>query len=49
MKKMVRYFVFCLVLAGTVSALSAKSNAFFGGDPVPLCDPDNPGCSIIPK
>ena len=52
MKTMFRILTLTLVLAGTYSAAFSapqptnKANFGGAGDPVPLCDPSNPNCTI---
>jgi hypothetical protein len=47
-KKIARIALFCLVLAGTIGSVAAQTS-FFGGDPMPVCDPSNPSCTIVPN
>ena len=53
MKKLVRLLALTLVLAGSYSAFSTSTTGVRllggGGDPVPLCDPSNPNCTMEPK
>jgi hypothetical protein len=52
MKTIFRILTLTLVLAGTYSAAFStpqpnnKANFGGAGDPVPLCDPANPNCTI---
>ncbi len=48
MKKIVRLFALTLVLAASFAAAvpSEKVSFMGGGEPTPLCDPDNPNCTI---